>query len=1277
MQARPSHPVVTTSQLASLILPLAPLLLLLLLPSAVDAQNGDRRGEEQPENWRAFDIPPAPVLSPEEAQADFRLPPGFRIEAAATEPLIVDPVAVRFDRAGRLWAVEMRSYMPTVTGEGEMEPRGQVVVLEDEDEDGIFDRSTVFLGGLVNARAIAHVEGGVLVAEPPSLWYCRDVDGDLRCDWRVELGPYGDPNPDNLEHTENALLRGPDGWLWNSKSTRKLRVTLAADGSPRLEVRETDFRGQWGLSFDDRGRVYSNSNSSYAFVDLWPVEYFRRGANAGAPVGQPRMRARNLAPSEAVHSIRVNTGINRGYHDHMLREDGRLARTTAVSGGTFLRGAQLGPELVGDLFIPEPAGNLVAHFRIDEADDGLSLRGEQALTPDETWGERAFLASTDERFRPVDCIDGPDGALYVVDLYRGIIQHRQFVTSYLRKQIEERGLDTPIGLGRIWRVVREDRPIDRTSPIGRFATLAACIESLSHESGWVRDTAQRILTEGLESRELGAHGGIEAGVEARIAALHRRVAGGPSDKGKVHALRTLAELRSRGYPALDPGLLSRAAGDAEREVRIAALRALEAWIAAVEPREGETLLALLDLVEAGLDHDDRVTRVQAAFTFGEVGPRVERALPPTDPAAARPRTLLLRALATHPEDRWLAAALLSGRAGSLGADLEWLAAARLDRTAPVAAPLRYLAETATAAALDHPRSSLPALLGLVDRSAAADPEAARAILSGIRRATGRRGFPMVDLSEVPPTLRDVARSPLGPAAEGDWREIARRIRVTETERPPRERPSEPPAVLQRRRSLYSTCAMCHGPTGEGLAGLGPTLRGAPRVTDPARTPEVVRTILDGLTGPLEVDGLEWNATMPGLRGADAFDDAAIADVVNHLRRGLDPDGPGADAPLVTAEEVARVRNATVGRQQPWTDRELRTLAERAPMRLFDGVSLDGWSKHGGAATYKVEDGCIVGVTAPNTPNTFLCTDRAFADFELTYEFQVDPVLNSGVQIRSRIDGGDRVRGYQVEIDVDPFRARYWSGGIYEEGGRGWLDDLSEDVDARMAARPEGWNPVRVRARGGRIEVWIHGRKTADLLDAEALEGIVGLQVHGVGSNPNPLRVRWRNLELRPLGRSVWEALPLERSAQLLEGNHWSRVEDGWRGAAGGPPILLSTPTEESPSVHRVAGTLEPGAALLLDGVRFDASGVHVECFEGGANRTIDLADGISTDPSGRVTIPTTVILRDGGRLVVTQAGRRLIECGGVEAPRALTVAGEGGEARLTTLDRLAPRRAGE
>ncbi|MGA1203925.1 MAG: DUF7133 domain-containing protein, partial [Planctomycetota bacterium] len=148
MQARPSHPVVTTSQLASLILPLAPLLLLLLLPSAVDAQNGDRRGEEQPENWRAFDIPPAPVLSPEEAQADFRLPPGFRIEAAATEPLIVDPVAVRFDRAGRLWAVEMRSYMPTVTGEGEMEPRGQVVVLVDEDEDGIFDRSTVFADGL-------------------------------------------------------------------------------------------------------------------------------------------------------------------------------------------------------------------------------------------------------------------------------------------------------------------------------------------------------------------------------------------------------------------------------------------------------------------------------------------------------------------------------------------------------------------------------------------------------------------------------------------------------------------------------------------------------------------------------------------------------------------------------------------------------------------------------------------------------------------------------------------------------------------------------------------------------------------------------------------------------------------------------------------------------------------------------------------------------------------------------------------------------------------------
>lgn len=193
-----------------------------------------------------------------------------------------------------------------------------------------------------------------------------------------------------------------------------------------------------------------------------------------------------------------------------------------------------------------------------------------------------------------------------------------------------------------------------------------------------------------------------------------------------------------------------------------------------------------------------------------------------------------------------------------------------------------------------------------------------------------------------------------------------------------------------------------------------------------------------------------------------------------------------------------------------------TEAPSIPDSIFDSHTLRGWTQRGGKANYSVEDACIVGRTAPNQPNSFLCTDRVFRDFELTFEFKVDQELNSGVQIRSELapgDEGGRVRGYQIEIDPSP---RAWTGGVYEEGRRGWLQDLKDKSEARSAFRPGAWNHVRVRAVGPRIQTWLNGVPAADLLDSAASEGFVALQVHGVGARAVPLEVRWRAIKLKEL-----------------------------------------------------------------------------------------------------------------------------------------------------------------
>jgi len=189
------------------------------------------------------------------------------------------------------------------------------------------------------------------------------------------------------------------------------------------------------------------------------------------------------------------------------------------------------------------------------------------------------------------------------------------------------------------------------------------------------------------------------------------------------------------------------------------------------------------------------------------------------------------------------------------------------------------------------------------------------------------------------------------------------------------------------------------------------------------------------------------------------------------------------------------------------------VGDRQP--LFDGTSLDGWVQRGGKAEYRVEDGAIVGRSVKGTPNSFLCTERMFSDFVLELDFKVDPGLNSGVQVRSNsleAYKNGRVHGYQVEIDPSN---RAWSGGIYDEGRRGWLYDLSVNEPARKAFKQNEWNHFRIEAVGDSIKTWLNDVPAANLVDAMAPNGFIALQVHGT-DREEPLEVRWRDIRVQEL-----------------------------------------------------------------------------------------------------------------------------------------------------------------
>ena len=255
-----------------------------------------------------------PVRSPADELKTIVMPPGYHLELVASEPLVQDPVVIDWDGDGRLWVVEMVGYMNDITAKNEHEPLGRVVVLQDTNGDGKMDKRTVFADGLILPRALKVLDNGVLVGEPPNLWFMPDANHDLKAD-RKELvtDAYGRLDA-NVEHNANTLLWALDNWIYTSEVDTFLRFR-----NGKFEVRKTLARGQWGAAQDDGGRVYRNTNESALHVDLVPTFYYARNAALTRTRGSDEFLGKAPDDLNEVWPAHATPGVNRGYQNGILR----------------------------------------------------------------------------------------------------------------------------------------------------------------------------------------------------------------------------------------------------------------------------------------------------------------------------------------------------------------------------------------------------------------------------------------------------------------------------------------------------------------------------------------------------------------------------------------------------------------------------------------------------------------------------------------------------------------------------------------------------------------------------------------------------------------------------------------------------------------------------------------------------------------------------------------------------------------------------------------------
>lgn len=826
------------------------------------AQQGDRADEDRATLPNDLVVPPAVVRTPTEELATFVVQKGYRLELVASEPLLSDPVQAVFDGDGRLWVVEMRSYMRTVDAEGEHTPDGRISVLRDHDGDGRMDEAVPFLDGLVLPRAVLPMWGGALVIEPPHLLWATDADNDLRAE-RTEVVCSGfDSGLNNPEHSGNGLLWGLDNRIHLADDARTLRLARTSTGVS-FAIERTALAGQWGIAQDDRGRLYFNYNEDWLRCDLVPRHYGARTSPSALLPGQNH----RLLPDPSVFPGHMTPGVNRGGRAGMLK-DGYLQRHTAVCAPLVYRGAQL-PECSGDVFVCEPAGNLVRRIRLADVDGRMV--GVNAHDRAE------FLTSSDERFRPVNLSQGPDGGLYVVDMYRGVIQHKNFVTTFLRTQIKDRALERPIGLGRIWRIVAEGVQTPLSSP-SAGDDVRELVAQLSDDNGMRRDRAQQRLCELKDIRSV-----LPLREVLRTAAV----------PASLHALATLegiSELRCddlrRALHGKDPGLLC-----------------LALQFAAPELSRGDRVLA--SLCEALVDEGPPCVLWQLALTMGDVeGPLQPRAFEVLARLAARSSAdaILAGAVASSAREQpmeLVQALTAMPFADDVGAAMQAHARDLALRREP---DLHEAVLQRAAACMDR-RQQLALLRGLTSAIPAEQDKA--------------HGFFV--FVATPPSLAAMVRTG-DPSVVAEVQRVlaAMELRVTAVNAPASDAdldltPDERARVAAGARVYGAYCAACHQHEGQGLPGLAPPLRDSEWVlSDPER---LLKVTLHGVRGPLRAAGTAFDGEMPSQAH---LGDADLAAALSWLRRAF-----GHRASCIDEQQVRAMRERHQGRITPWSASELQ------------------------------------------------------------------------------------------------------------------------------------------------------------------------------------------------------------------------------------------------------------------------------------------------------------------------------------------------------------------
>jgi len=517
-------------------------------------------------NRPEFNPKPTPAyLSPEESMKTMHVPRGFHLELVASEPMIKEPVAIAWDGNAKMYVAEMMTYMQDADAGGEQQTRSRISLLEDTNNDGKMDKSTVFIDNLLLPRMLQCVNNEVLVNETNNIniYSYKDTDGDGKADEKrlVYKNDKYVVNDANMEHQRSGLDWNLDNWMYITYDPVRFRYT---NGTMQVDTIVSGSGGQWGVTHDDYGRVFYSRAGG---------EIPAAGFQINPVYGSLEFPDQYSAEFQEVWPIIATPDVQGGYP--RLRPNVTLNHFTAAAGQSIYRGDRLPVEMRGDYFVCEPVARTIRRAKV------INLKGKTTLQNANYRQE--FIASADMNFRPVNTATGPDGNLYIVDMHRGIIQQGNWTKpgSFLRQRIDSLGLDKNVGHGRIYRLVHDQfKPGPKPQMLNQSS--AELLAHLNHANGWWRDNAQKQLIVKQDKSVVPVLKQIVAGQSTSSLKA-------PNHLARIHALWTL-----EGLEAIDKDVLAIAFKDEHPQVRRAAVWISEPYLKQNDEQLTEKVAALKD-----------------------------------------------------------------------------------------------------------------------------------------------------------------------------------------------------------------------------------------------------------------------------------------------------------------------------------------------------------------------------------------------------------------------------------------------------------------------------------------------------------------------------------------------------------------------------------------------------------------------------------------------------------------------------------------------------------